>query len=153
MTNAERKERAHRDGKIVVYGGAKSVSEPYKRFIGVISDEAIYRAVRGGLSPSQVDKIIDASGGSPQVMSYAIRLASQYGIEKLQSMSTDDFVGKWNVGSRRTDVLVALGVEDRRRRDGAKARHIDGDFDGFIDGKPVKGHLTGTYTPSNFRKQ
>ena len=149
MDYKERKAIAHANGRIVAYGGTYSIPSEYKRFIGVLSDEAIHAVTRkrkGMLSPETLDRIIKAAGGSKNVTSWLIRFVAQRGIGNVLGKSTDDFVGLYNVGRAKLDALVALGVEDRRIKREPFTQRIGGRFEGTLDGKPIKGKIRGLYT-------
>lgn len=154
MGYSERRESAHANGMVVAYGGTYQVPERYQRLIGKLTDETLYvitRRHKCSVTPEQLDRVIEASGGNKSVTSWLVRTVAQRGMEEVLGMSTDDFEGLRNVGARRLDALVALGVEDRRVKREPFTQKISGHFEGFVDGRPVSGHIEGAYTSDRSR--
>lgn len=153
LTLKERRSLAHKRGMLIAYGGMVEIPEEYRRFLGVLTDDALYAAVRNSerITPEDIDRIVDASNGSMPVMSYITRLVAKKGMNGVLSHSTNYYSCKCGVGKHRIEALVALGVEDKRGSRESYERVISGNFDGTIDGVPVSGKICGTYVSDRSR--
>ena len=142
------REEAHALGRVLHDNAPRFVPREYRRFIGTVPDETLYKVVsnKNRISTSDVDRAVAASGGSGRMMSYLLGEVMKHGTRAILRKSTDDYIGSIGVGRAKLDALVAFGVEDRRVRLAPTTRTMRGLFEGTIDGREVSGHIEGSYT-------
>lgn len=162
----EYRERMHRQGFVVPSANRKTykIPEQYKKFIGVMSDGALFlnfyehkgESVHGKwvswvdeheplFSVEELEHIVEACNGSKTLISYLLSECSFIGIDKIREMTTADFEEQEGVGKKKLDALVAIGVKDVRTRKTRAPFMINGWFSGTVDGVKVHGHIDGEY--------
>ena len=166
---SEYRNRMHRQGFVVPSSDrhAYKIPKEFRKFIGTLSDCALFdnfykhesEQVHGKwvfweeeheptFSVEELERIVEACGGSIVLITFLMREVRFYGIEKLRGMSTDDFEKEDGYGKKRLDALVAIGVKDNRVVKTRTPHGIKGWFSGTLDGVKVHGQICGEYLSS-----